>query len=231
MMAFRFLLAATCIAFVVFLFGAVLSIQVDWQSTQVQQGAIAALVVISGWLVTFAFREGTTIIDRVETARDVLSALLAEIEDYFDTLGMTQDDADAVVDAIRTSMEDAEKMKITYYPFLPSIPPVLVANRFSGELRSLPHNCVTPIVQFYATLADLQLMVEDTRHEHFREMSSDRRLLMFEDYVGTRLKLSECAYEAITAIKIANAQGFLGLSNRISAFSLGHALGVRKHGE
>jgi hypothetical protein len=96
-------------------------------------------------------------------------------------------------------------------------------------LRSLPHDCVGPIVQFYATLADLHLMVEDMRLTYFRDMSADRRLLFYQDYAATRLQLSNCAVEAKLAINTANQVGFLGLANKLSNFSLGHLFGVRQH--
>lgn len=228
-MAFRLMLALVCLGFVVFLFGWVLGSEVDWKSPQIQQGAIAALVVIAGWLVTFAFREGTVIIDRLEMGRDVLAALIAEIEDFRDTLSFSQEEADACSEELESLTLSTVAGAEPYFPFFASIAPVLVANRFSGELRALPHACVTPVVQFYATYADLQVMLDDIRSDPFKALSTKRRLLMYQDFVATRLQLGFVAAAAIKSMEGAMRRGLMGQLGNLESFSLGRALGVRKH--
>ncbi len=229
-MVLRLVLTAFCLVLVVFLFGFVLDSEVDWKSPQIQQGAIAALVVISGWLVTFAFREGSVIIDRLDMSRDLLAALSAEIEDFRDTLALSERDAEQwVADLKKKTLAVPVTPGTEYHPFFSSIAPAIVADRFAGELRALPNGCVTPVVQFYATYADLKVMLEDMRDEKFRNLSADRRLLLYEDYIATRLQLGQCAQSALQSMERAQAHGMIGFVATIEGISIGRILGTRKH--
>jgi hypothetical protein len=204
-------------------------LEFDWTNTQMQQAVIAGSVVAAGWFATFIFRECSTIFDRSEMGRDVLAALTAEIQDFDETLSLSQDEADRYSADLDTNVMAPAVGALPYFPFFSSIAPVLVANRFSGELRSLPHPCVTPVVQFYATYADLQVMLEDMRNTSFKELSPDRRLLLYQDFIATRLQLGECAEAAIKAMNGAAQSGLMGVLTRLETFSFGRALGIRKH--
>jgi hypothetical protein len=228
-MGLRFILVIICLSLVLVLISSVLSIDIDWKSPQVQQGAIAALVVISGWLVTAVFREGTVLLDRIETARDVLSALRAEIADFDEALSVSQDDAQAMTADLEIRVLSATGRR-PYFPFFPKVPSAIVANRLEEELRVMPHRVVGPVVQFYATLADINVMINDMRDSEFRAMSADRRLAMYKDYLEVRFRLGEVAEAALADIDHEFQSGFISLSEKLSALSLGRLLGTHPHG-
>ena len=192
----RGLLLAACIAIIGGLILVILRIDFDLTDAKVQQGAIAAAVVATGWLVTFAFREVSTLIERHQQSRDILIALSAEVHDYAE--GISLDNPAKWIEMVTKDVtEGGNEPETAFYPFISQISEPVIFNKLADQIHLLPEEPIDTTIQFYSILSDLRLFVEDLRSEEFRKLSAERRLLGYIDLIDMRITTVEIANEAL----------------------------------
>lgn len=189
-------LVFTALLLVISLLAVLFQIDFDFSDKRVQQAAIAAAVVMSGWIVTFAFREGSQLIDRVQKSRDLQLAFRAEIEDYSETL----DDGDQqeAIDRIRQRLRENDKKPI----FFPLISEPIIFEKLASEVHILPEAVISYAIRFYSMLSDVRLFAEELRGEEFKALGTESKIDAFSDYIMMRATCCEFAHEALVEIDV-----------------------------
>lgn len=192
----RSLLLTLCVLTIGALLFAIYQIDFDLADPRVQQGAIAATVVITGWLVAFVFREAGAIFDRAEQSRDLQTALRAEIFDYAEAL--TVDDPAAWRKQMRLDVLQAGSSgKTAFYPYFARISEPVIFDQLIKDVLLLPENTIDVVIQFYSTLSDLRLFIEELREEEFRKLNEERRLTAYLDLLSMQVTVVELGRMAV----------------------------------
>ncbi|MEM6729281.1 MAG: hypothetical protein AAF618_12335, partial [Pseudomonadota bacterium] len=134
-----------------------------------------------------------------ERLRDFHKALFAEIRT---TMSQLQEGGPEVTDTIVARMKADE----AFIPFIPHEHHDRIYASLIGQIEVLPRATIDEIVRFYALVGMFSGLAEDMRGAKFSAMQQERRVALYEDYVGTR--------------RLAFRQGELALSV-ISAYALG----------
>ena len=167
----------------------------DLGSVQVQQAAIAGLVVATGWFTGFMLREASQQLDRQERLRDAHRALFAEIKHNVDNLGSAED-----LRAFGAAMLARIVEGDGFAPFIPRERNDTVFAALLPNIHILPRSTIDPVVQYYSQLAAQDALADDMRGESFRTMSPQRRAALYRDYIGLKLRALDYGNEALKTI-------------------------------
>ncbi|MBL9058452.1 MAG: hypothetical protein JNK88_00310 [Mangrovicoccus sp.] len=167
----------------------------DLGSVQVQQAAIAALVVATGWFAGFMLREISQQLDRQERLRDAHRALFAEIKHNVENLGSAED-----LKSFGGSMLARIVEGDGFAPFIPRERNDTVFAALLPNIHILPRATIDPVVQYYSQLAAQDALADDMRGESFRTMSPQRRAALYRDYIGLKLRALDYGNEALETI-------------------------------
>lgn len=167
----------------------------DLGSVQVQQAAIAGLVVATGWFIGFMLREISQQMDRRERLRDAHRALFAEIKHNVENLG-TADDLKAFGGSMLARIVEGDG----FAPFIPRERNDTVFAALLPNIHILPRTTIDPVVQYYSQLAAQDALADDMRGESFKTMSPQRRAALYRDYIGLKLRALDYGNEALETI-------------------------------
>lgn len=191
----RRLLWVTAGVLLIVVLAAVVAVPFDFGEIQVQQAVIAALVVASGWFAGFFLREVGADLDRSERLRDMHRALYSEIQHNLENLGEA-----ASLQAFGAQMLTRINTDPDFVPFIPRERNDTVFRAVVEELHILPRTSIDPVVRYYSQLAAMDALVEDMRGETFKKMSPERRAVIYEDYIGIKIRLIDYGSEATQMI-------------------------------
>lgn len=172
--------------------------QANWMDVRLQQGILAGLIIISGWLAAFLFQEERKQRDREGQRRDTLTALQSEIYNIFSKI-----DNQAIKKNAKTQqglMLNGAMGPYVYVPFSTSESPPIVFNAVSGSIPVLKPDTIRPVLRFYAEYVDLRTMVEDMRSEEFRLISGPRRVAIHKELIRRRIVTLRWGMSALIAV-------------------------------
>lgn len=169
----------------------------DRDDARIQQALIAGSFLAAGWLLTFFLRELSAHLAEVEKSEDLQETLRAEIFDYSYSL---DDDLEAAVTELELAVAAGEAAGTPYHPYFPRVSEPVIFNALVGDIYLLPAKVTDHVVQFYAQLSDIRLMVEDLQSEAYRGLNATRRLQGYRDYLDIRATGAELAQDAVDAL-------------------------------
>jgi len=145
---------------------------------RVWQALIAGLVLAAGWLTQTIFREIDAVQRRAESLRDYHKAIYAEIANNLNTLW----NAGAIDDYARGLIAKMQADP-AFVPFIPKEQNDHVYDAIIERIDVLPRQTIDAIVAYYSQVKSIAALAEDMRGDAFRQMSQDRRIAMYSDYV------------------------------------------------
>ena len=174
--ALYFLIALLVVALGV----ALKAVPLDFEQTSVQQAAIAGTVVAGGWIMTFLLRELSDSIARDQKSRDLQKALAAEIHDY--TVSLHVHDPEQWKRNVEADvMRGGSTLEDGFFPYFAKISEPVIFNRIAGDISLLPEDVIDAVIQFYSTLSDLRLLIDDLNSLEFRRLEKARRVIGYKD--------------------------------------------------
>ena len=162
---------------------------------------IAALVVVTGWFVTFLFQETRQAEERRSDQVDLMTALRAEI--WIFVANFNRADTEAALEDLSTRLDQALHDGADYLPFLTLDAEPVIFDALAGQVQRLPGEIVDPVIQFYSLLTDVRQFALDLREPSFTGLPLARRDRAYRDYFEMRLTLGRLGNQAIYAINCA----------------------------
>lgn len=147
------------------------------------QALVAGVFVAVGWLVNGWQNRKAAARLRAEKLRDYHRALYAEIASYVDNLESRE-----AMAAWRDKVVAAMEADAAYIPFLPREEADTIFRTMLDQIHILPRVTIDPIVVYYAQVRAIRALVDDMRAPSFRELSPQRRILMYRDYVALKMQ-------------------------------------------
>lgn len=174
-----------------------------WVGPAIIATLIASLVQIIGWQIEHRHERRRQTDMRREKIVDVQTAIRAEIRSHRHRLLQF-----LAVDlsALPSGPED------DFLPVVPSEVRPFVLDAILRDIHILPTDVIDPVIVYYRQVEALIRLVEDLRSDRFREMTGDRRVAMYRDYIGMGVYAAELAADAIAAIN-----RDLGVADRVSS--------------
>ena len=184
-----------------------------WVGPVIIAAAVSAVVSVAGWFVTFRQSMRIEQLRRDEKVHDFQVALRAEIAS--DLLNL------AVVD--RAAHLDEVKALYAAEPTFSIVVPHLASNTIFAsivrEIHILPGEVIGPVVDYARLREVIERFVLDMRAERFPQLSRERQLAMYSDYLKMFDRLEILAENAVAAIdrSIPASSPVVVPSNRSSA--------------
>lgn len=177
----------------------------NWVGPAIVAAFISGLVSLI--VVQLNFRQGRRIeqLRRNEKVRDFQIALRAEIES--DILNMEVADRSEFLARITA----AYSLDPTYSVIVPRLATNVIFDALVHEIHVLPEIVITPVVDYARLRQIIERFVDDLRTESFRNLSAERQLLMYSDYLSMSGRL-----EALAAIARASLDRSLTVSSPVA---------------
>jgi hypothetical protein len=184
-----------------------------WVGPAIVAAFISGLVSLIVVQLNFRAERRSDRLRRDEKVRDFQIALRAEIAS--DLLNMkVLDRAQMLQDVAETMVSDP-----AYVPLIPRLASNLIFDAVLKEIYILPDGVISSVVHYERLRQSLGEFIDDMRSSAHYELSVERRMLIYSDYVSTFDRLQVLAERAI-----AELEASLGLnktaadpSNRASA--------------
>lgn len=173
----------------------VLGLAVDLDE-RVWAAVIAGVVIASGWLTTAIFAALDQSRDRAERTRDYHKALYAEIGNALASL--YQEGA-----SDRYGQEIVERMQAdpAFVPFIPKSHFDHVFDGLVDNIEALPRQTIDAVVAYYTLIKSISAFEADMRGARFQGLEGDRKILIYQDYLGMRKRAFELGQDALRLIK------------------------------
>jgi hypothetical protein len=186
-----------------------------WIGPVIVAAAIAGLINVAGWFVTFRHTRRLEQERRAEKVTDVQTALLAEIRS--DLRNLRDIDVSGNVADIAQMLRAAPPDQ-PYTPFVPRDSGTPVFSAIVGEIAILPTAVIDPVVLYYKQRDVVGHFTEDLRADDFAALPGNRKLAMMEDYLSLKAHAGALARDAVSALE--RSLGLPpSLNNRVSAQS------------
>ncbi len=180
-----------------------------WVGPAIIATLIASLVQVIGWWIEHRYERRRQTDVRREKIVDVQTAIRAEIRSHRHRLLQF---LSIDVSALPGGPAD------DFLPVVPSEVRPFVLEAILRDIHILPTDVIDPVIVYYRQVEALIRLVEDLRSDRFRQMSGDRRVAMYRDYIGMGVYAAELAAEAIAAIN-----RDLGLTDAFSSSGAGRS--------
>lgn len=164
---------------VVLLVGAAGSViaQQEGMDLRIRQAAIAALVVASGWVVSFLLQEYRRADERDERIRDMHRAIYSDVASFLEAL----ESPGALHAGLMVHLD-----RLTEDPaYVPVLSPPRRSQMFqalSGQIHVLPRVTIDLIVLFYSQVENTAEFVANMNADRFVALPADRRAVAYADY-------------------------------------------------
>jgi hypothetical protein len=180
---------------------------------------VSGIVSVAGWWVTFRTSMRIEQMRRDEKVHDFQVALRAEIAS--DLLNTEVIDRAAHLDGIRKRYET----EAGYSVFVPYMASNAIFESIVKDIHILPGEVIAPIVDYARLRQTVEKFVLDLRADKFAQLSNDRQLAMYSDYLGTLDRVEALAEHAVAAIDRSLGTNTLGAvrSSRLSVSGSGGA--------
>jgi hypothetical protein len=182
-----------------------------WIGPAILAAAIAGLINIIGWFVTFRQTRRLGRERRAEKVTDVQTALLAEIRSDLQNLRTIH--VEEEVEKIRQRLQQASD-DTPYTPFVPKDSGTPIFSAIVEDIALLPTEVIDPVVLYYKQRDVIAHFTMDLRAESFRLLPADRKLAMMADYLRLKAFASELAADAVASLE--NSLGLPGVANGLN---------------
>ncbi len=180
-----------------------------WVGPAIVATLIASLVQVIGWWIEHRHERRRQTDIRREKIVDVQTAIRAEIRSHRHRLLQF---LSIDVSALPEGPSD------DFLPVVPSEVRPFVLEAILRDIHILPTDVIDPVIVYYRQVEALIRLVEDLRSDRFRQMSGDRRVAMYRDYIAMGAYAADLAAEAIAAIN-----RDLGLIDAVSSSGAGRS--------
>ena len=177
-------------------------IELPYFDPRIWQAIIAGAFLAGGWVFNGQQNRREAQRERAEKLRDTHRAIYAEIDSNLSNLR----DADALDDYCKTMVERMEQ-DAEFVPLIPRERNDRLYESITDRIYVLPRVTIDPIVMYYSQLATISAHVEDMRGVSFRTLSTDRKVLMYMDYIEMRKQALEFGRVANYLIDVYSKSG------------------------
>lgn len=170
----------------------------SWESilnSRLLQAVLAGGFLALGWVFNGRQNRLADTRRRDEKLRDFHRAIYAEIASYLENLGSSEA-LIAYRDDVIAKMEADE----TYVPLIPRERNDAIFTALVAEISILPRVTIDPIVIYYNQVTAIEELIADLRGDRFRELNVERRVRMYQDYIGLKLQAFEDGHYALRMI-------------------------------
>ncbi|MDP1731347.1 MAG: hypothetical protein Q8L54_09260 [Devosia sp.] len=187
-----------------------------WVGPVILAAVVSALVNVAGWFVTFRQSMKLEQHRRDEKVHDFQVALRAEISS--DLLNLDVVDWQAYLRDI-TSRYAADP---DYSVVVPHMASNAIFTSVVTEIHILPGQVIAPVVNYARLRETVERFVLDLRAERYSQLSGERQLVMYSDYLRMLARLEALAEHAVAAIDRSLGVSTLDAvrSNQVSASEL-----------
>lgn len=151
---------------------------------RIWQAVIAGVVVAIGWMVNGYSNRRSAARARRERLRDTHRALFAEIRAVMDAL-VGVETLMAHRETVLARMDQDPK----FVPFVPKEHQDQMFQAIIADVSILPRVTIDSIVTFYGQLHKIEGLAEDMRGAAFKELSQQRRLNIYRDFIEMKTRL------------------------------------------
>lgn len=183
---------------------------INWVDARIWQALIAALVVMSGWLVNGWRNRRSERRLRRARVRDVQKALYAEIRAYLTVL--ERDRLDIYGANLARRIVEGGDGAAKFVPFIPTERNTIVFEAIVAEIHVLPRATIDPVVLYYSQLEAISALIGDLRSPAYAEMGAKRRAQMYLDYISLKQEALALGHDALEAIEMYDVFGEGGVS-------------------
>lgn len=120
---------------------------------------------------------------RDEKIEDIQTALLADIKSYPHRIAASD------LDRHFQALEEQIRSATPEHPFTPFVPRDVEPQLWTliaREVHVLPVGVIDPVVSFYTQVETIKLFADDLRSGRFSELSSERKIAMYKDYIDLK---------------------------------------------
>lgn len=164
----------------------------------VVSGLLIAGSALFGLVFNAALARQDAMRQRWERRDDVMRALAAEIKHY--RRALLQFPVDDVIEDM------APRIRQGYVPIVPSENNATVFQAVLPDIHVLPRAVIDPIVQYYSQIKEIEAAIDDLRSDFFRsgtdEGDNTRRLQMYRQYLGVKLRALDYSAAALGALNV-----------------------------
>jgi hypothetical protein len=165
-----------------------------WVGPAIVAAFISALVTAIGWYVGHRQDVRREAAKRIERIRDVQTAILAEIRANRHRLHAVDLEAHAALVAAKMNADPA------FTPFVPREVPAFLIDALMGEIHILPTGIIDPVILYYRQALTLSQLADDLRSERFEKLETNRKVELYNDYIGLMVYARTLADRAIDAL-------------------------------
>lgn len=144
---------------------------------RIRQAAIAAVVVASGWVVSFLLQEYRRADERDERIRDMHRAIYADVASYIEAL----QGPEALSRDLQVYLDRLE-VNPSWVPVLSPPRHSKMFTALSGQIHVLPRVTIDLIVLFYSQIETIAAFVDNMNGDRFTALEADRRAVAYRDY-------------------------------------------------
>jgi hypothetical protein len=163
-----------------------------WIGPAIVAALVSAIVSAVGWFVTFRATLQLEQLRRDEKVHDFQVALRAEIAS--DLLNMAVADRPAFLEEV-TERYQADA---NYFPIVPAQSKNVVFDAIVGQLHILPGTVIASVIHYARMRQRVEKFIEDLRAPLFRELSAERQLIMYSDYLDMLDRVEQLGRGAVS---------------------------------
>ncbi|MEO9827369.1 MAG: hypothetical protein ABJF50_23435 [Paracoccaceae bacterium] len=170
--------------------------------SRVVQAVLAGGFLALGWVFNGRQNRREAARLRAEKLRDFHRAIYAEIASYMENLGSSE-----ALEAYRMDIVAKMEADESYVPLIPRENNDTIFSALIAEISILPRVTIDPIVIYYNQITAIEELIQDLRGERFADLSVERRVRMYQDYIGLKLQAFEDGHYALRMIAAFAAGG------------------------
>ena len=165
-----------------------------WVGPAIVAAIVSGVISVVGWFVNSWQVRQLEQLRRGEKIHDFQVALQAEIQSDIDTMAVI--DRPAFLEDVRQRYAKDSTFSIV----VPHMSQNVIFAAIVPEIHLLPGEVIAPIVDYARMRQTVEQFVVDLRWERFRQLSPDRQLLMYGDYMVMLGRLEALATRARASI-------------------------------
>ena len=193
-----------------------------WVGPAIIAALVSALVSAAGWFVSSWQAQRLDERRRDEKVHDFQVALRAEI--HSDLLNMVVADRAEFLDEIAARY----RSDMNYSVVVAHLARNMVFESIVGQIHVLPGDVIAPVIHYARLRQTIERFIDDLRANSFSQLSAERQLTMYSDYLEMTGRLEALAQNAIAAIDLSLNNQDAGQSNPVSASGPDGASAERK---
>ena len=167
-----------------------------WVGPAIIAALVSALVSAAGWFVSSWQALRLDERRRDEKVHDFQIALRAEI--HSDLLTMVVADRAAFLEEIAARY----RADLNYSVVVAHLARNVVFESIVGQIHLLPAEVISPVIHYARLRQTIESFIDDLRASSFSQLSAERQLTMYSDYLDMTGRLEALAQNAIAAIDL-----------------------------